>query len=386
MINIFRKSINNFIYYFLKIVCFRNTPKKGIVIIKLEVLGDFIMFLPTLKYYKKYCKEEKISLLVDNRLNEQIAKRYIENGIIDEVILCDSKKFSSNIFYRLNFSKKLFRKNFKTTIYPIYYRRHFGDFLVKISNAKEKISFEGYKFEDNKKESLGIYTKLIQLPSSIKKEFDRNKYFIEQIFNTTLSDYKPEFPINKSDEENANKIIKQNNIVNKYVIVFPGTGADYKKWPADRFAKICDYLVSKNIIPVVCGSSGDKKTTDEVMNNISSSNKEKVINLTNKTDIFTLGALLKKAAFYFGSDTGILHLAVAVGCPTLCIMGLGAHGVFFPYDNEEKNISIFAKNMPCENDGWDCRLTVPSGSPAPCIEAITFEQAKAEVDRFINKY
>jgi len=46
-----------------------------------------------------------------------------------------------------------------------------------------------------------------------------------------------------------------------------------------------------------------------------------IIDITGKTTLTTLAAILKSSLLYIGNDTGTVHLASAVGTPTVCIMG-----------------------------------------------------------------
>jgi len=375
MENILRNFVNTILKIIVPLTC-KKSPDDSVLIIKLEVLGDFILFLPSLKHYKEFYNDKKITLLVDSGLNKKIAERYKEKGLIDEIIILDSSKFSKNIFYRFSFSRILYKTGFKTSIYHTYYRRFLGDFLVDITNATERIGFTGYRVEKyNDKRMLNVYTKTISVPKEIKTEFDRNKYFIESITEKDNIDYRPEFPISKEDE---NYDLKK-----PYAVIFPGAGQEYRNWSAKRFSEICEYLIKKNITPVITGSSVDKEPVEVLINHLPKDSAEKIINLSEKTNIFELAYVLKNAKFYFGNETGIVHLAIAVECPTLCILGGGVFDIFYPYGDLNKNRAIYWKDMPCKNDDWECRKQNPNG-PAPCINAITTDQAKSEIDNLLE--
>lgn len=371
-----RNTINKIIELAVLFSTTKNKESGGVLIIKLEVLGDFILFLPTLKYYREFYQGKKITLLVDNKLNSKIAKRYKESGLIDEIIILDSHKFAKNIFYRFSFSRFLHKQNFSIAIYNTYYRRFLGDFLIKISGAKEKIGFLGFRVEKhNDRRMIDIYSKTIKIPKNIKLEFERNKYFLEKLMGKEIKEYRPEFIVKQED----NKF----NIQKPYAVIFPGSGRDFRQWPSERFAEICKYLISRKITPVITGSTADKKPVESLIKNLGKEFENEIIDLSEKTNIFELASVLKDAKFYFGNDTGVLHLAVAVNCPTLCILGGGSFDSFYPYCDLKKNIPIFWKEMTCKNDEWKCEENSINGV-APCINAITVEQARKSVKTLLN--
>lgn len=367
------RSIANFL---TKLIVRMRDPRPksnhGVLIVKLEVLGDFILFLPTLKYYRNLYPNRPITLLVDNRLNETIAKRYQEQKMIDEVQYFDSKKFIGSAWYRLSFSLQLHKRGYSTAIYHAYYRRLLGDFLIDVSGAAEKIGFAGFRFDKcQDKRMMDIYTRLIHVPKAITTEYGRNKYFMEQLLARELTEYCPEFLLRDED--------KTHKLVQPYAVIFPGAGQAYRKWPAERFARVCEYILSTGVTPVIAGSMVDKDATEAVVNALHIEARSRVIDYSGKTNIFEFGSLLAGSIYYLGNETGAVHLAVAVKCPTFCIMGGGVLDIFFPYGDPKMNHSIFWKDMPCRDDEWRCAERLPPDGVAPCIAAITVEQVINEL-------
>jgi ADP-heptose:LPS heptosyltransferase len=373
--NWLRKSTNSLILFLTLFSGRQGKITKRILIIKLEVLGDFLIFLPSLFSYREIYGAYQIFLLVDSEPNRRIAERYKKIGLINEIVFINSRKFATNFFYRLKIAWVLRRLNFQKTIYQVYYRRYLGDFLVRSSDAPERIGFTGHEFDRLDKHIFDhYYTKLIPVSAQINTEFERNKYFLKQLGAKT-ENHQPTFPLEENDLRAADELLKKNGVAGKFAIIFPGAGLVFKQWPTERFAAVCDYLVDQKIQPVICGSKNEIALAEEVIKRQKSSMKAS--NLAGQTDIFSLAGLLKKSLFYFGNDTGVAHLSVAVQTPAIVIMGGGAFGEFFPYGDLNKNRIIFQKDMPCKNDSWKC--VKDPNLPAPCIEAVTVDQAVNEI-------
>lgn len=363
----------------------KENQKKKLLVIKLEGLGDFIIFLPSLINYKKIFPDHTLTLLVDSTINYQIAKRY-EGEIIDSIILLDSKKFSKNIFFRFTFAKLLYTSNFDITINPIYYRRKISDFLVRITASKMRIGFAGYEIEKRKKNfnTSKIYTDIISVPPSITNEFYRHKHLVETLYSHSVENYHPIFPMQESDRVAATTLLGTLGLSpHKYVAIFPGAGRAVSKWPPENFAKIIDYLQDKNIATVICGSAMEKLIAEKILDNVTPVYKSKIINLTGNTDIFTTAGIIQLSQLYVGNDSGPTHLAEAVGATIICPLGLGHFREFYPSEDTGKNIIIKANGLDCLNDAYACALHIDPSLPAPCVKAITPEQVLMEVKRHL---
>ena len=71
--------------------------------------------------------------------------------------------------------------------------------------------------------------------------------------------------------------------------------------------------------------------------------------------------LLKHAVSYLGSDTGLAHLAEAVGTPSRVIFGPTRPELGFgPWKTESLSISVPLACAPCSKDGRNCyRISEP---------------------------
>jgi len=102
------------------------------------------------------------------------------------------------------------------------------------------------------------------------------------------------------------------NLVNQnFIIINPGCSKKnfQKKWPAENYAKLCSYLISINILPIIIGSSLDK---EEVK--IIERREKNILNLLNKSPLDVVFQLSQKAIGAISNDTGPAHLIAASGC------------------------------------------------------------------------
>jgi heptosyltransferase-2 len=97
-------------------------------------------------------------------------------------------------------------------------------------------------------------------------------------------------------------------------------GASYgpaKRWLPERFAGVIDALVRDGASVALLGGPGDREAVDAVRSAVTT----RVLDLSGRTTIGTLGAVLAEADLLISNDTGPMHLAAAVGTPTVAIFG-----------------------------------------------------------------
>jgi ADP-heptose:LPS heptosyltransferase len=101
-----------------------------------------------------------------------------------------------------------------------------------------------------------------------------------------------------------------------YVLVAPG-GAPHrpeKRAPAELFGALCRYLQARGIAPVLLGTASERTHIDRILAACPGA-----IDLCGRTGFGDLADLARAAVGAIGNDTGPMHLAAAVGCPSLVL-------------------------------------------------------------------
>lgn len=105
----------------------------------------------------------------------------------------------------------------------------------------------------------------------------------------------------------------------KLVVLYPGSsaGAEWKRWPTDRYRVIGQRLAATDqIVPVVAWGPGE----ENLIQSICTGGLETIF-AAPKTNLRELGVLLRRADLFIGPDTGPAHMAAAVQTPVLGIYG-----------------------------------------------------------------
>jgi len=90
-----------------------------------------------------------------------------------------------------------------------------------------------------------------------------------------------------------------------------------REWPSDRFASLARELMAGGRTVLVCGTASERATCAEVARAAGPG----AVSVAGETDLPTLAALVQRAALAVCNDSGLAHLAGAVGTPTVTLYG-----------------------------------------------------------------
>jgi ADP-heptose:LPS heptosyltransferase len=110
-------------------------------------------------------------------------------------------------------------------------------------------------------------------------------------------------------------------------VLHPGSGGDFKRWPAARFAALAERIPAElNCAVVVLLGPADETVSAELD---AAGGGRTEITLAANWPLRQVLALLSRAQVYVGNDSGITHLA-ARACPTLAIFGVTDPAIWGP--------------------------------------------------------
>jgi ADP-heptose:LPS heptosyltransferase len=156
------------------------------------------------------------------------------------------------------------------------------------------------------------------------------------------------------------------------IAIHPGAGAAVKLWRVERWAAVADALTdevgvkSQGDAPriVLTGSQAERSLCLEIAGQM----KAPARVMAGETTLGQLAALFSRCRMVLGPDSGPLHLAVAVGTPTVHLYGPVDRATFGPWGPPERHRALVS--------AWPCipcnRLDYGSDALAhhPCVREI----------------
>jgi ADP-heptose:LPS heptosyltransferase len=142
------------------------------------------------------------------------------------------------------------------------------------------------------------------------------------------------------------------------VLIHPGSGSPAKNWPMARFREVATRL-ERDGFPVqwILGPNDNLAVPGPCLTGV---------------DLANLAGALAGSRLYLGNDSGVSHLAAAVGCPAIVIFGPTDPLVWAPAG--ERVTVVTAHEVSPESPF----------EPSP-IEEVPFQAVMAAVERELNR-
>jgi heptosyltransferase-1/heptosyltransferase-2 len=150
---------------------------------------------------------------------------------------------------------------------------------------------------------------------------------------------------------------KTETVKKPYVVLVPGARWETKKWPAEHFAVLAEMIRRDGKEVVLAGGPEDMPLGSQITGMVPG-----VTDLTGKTDLRELGALIRHCTAYISADTGPLFIAAAMKKPLVALYGPTRPERTGPYGSKEA--TILTAPVPCAGclkkqcNHWECMKSI----------------------------
>jgi heptosyltransferase-3 len=132
-----------------------------------------------------------------------------------------------------------------------------------------------------------------------------------------------------------------------FVHMHPASRWRFKCWSAERNAQLADRLAAEGHALVLTSAPDEVGMIDEILARTTS----KPLNLAGQLSLKELGALTARARLFIGVDSMPMHLAAAMGTPTLALFGPSSENEWAPWNVEQRVVTSTHSCRPCGVDG-----------------------------------
>lgn len=266
-------------------------------------VGDTILTYPTVQGLKTLIPHSHLTILVQDHLLD-LWKTF---PYVDEIISFQKKRGFGSFRKDLNLSSALRKREFDLAIiFPRSFRSAFQIYLaripIRIGYQDEGRSLFLTHGIPRTKEILRIhrvhyYRKLIEP--------------IGQIENSPP----PRIFLREEDQRWAEETLKALGLLDGRPLIGMNPGATYglaKCWPLSRFGELGGRLTKRWKGAVLIFGKEEEQTMAKEIGGI---------DLTGRTRLLQLAALLERCRLLVTNDTGSMHVAAAVGTPVVALFG-----------------------------------------------------------------
>lgn len=280
-------------------------PSPRILIVRLSAIGDVIHGIPVACALREHFPQAHIAWMVEGRSADLLRG----HQAIDEIINVPRGWLKSPAFvWRLR--GQLRRERYDVAIDMQGLTK--SALVAWMSGAQRRIGFSGW---EGRELSARLNNELIA--ATAKHVVDINLELLRPLGIASPA-VRFDLPETSADRAMAERVVAESPLRGGFAIINPGAGWPSKWWPRDRFAAVARYLGEREATPslIVWAGPQEREWAEEIV-----SHSHGHARLAPATTLTELAAICRRARLFIASDTGPLHLAVAVGTPCVGLYG-----------------------------------------------------------------
>jgi len=328
-------------------------------------VGDTVLSYPTVQQLKTLFPKSHLAVLIPSYLVD-LWKTF---PYVDEIIPFQKKGGIGSLWEDLNLSQSLKERNFDlAVILPRSFRSALHIYLARIPIRI------GYRDEGR---SLFLTHGIRRTKEMLRVH---RVYYYQKLLEPLGKIEDPPSPqifLREEDRKWADQVLKDLEIPEGKPLIGMNPGATYglaKCWYPDRFGEVGKRLSEKWQTRVLLfGKEEERPIVYEILKHMGT----KGIDLTGKTGLLQLAALMERCTLLVTNDTGTMHVATAVGTPVVAIFGSTPPLTTGPWGDGHVVVKRDVSCSPC----W--KRICPTDHR--CMELITVDEIEEVVDKQLRR-
>jgi len=279
--------------------------KPRILVWKLSALGDVILSIPSLRAIRQQFPDAYLTLVVGRAAYEVVARC----PYLNDILIYDPARKDRGPVRLLAFVRRLRKEHF--------------DWSVDLQNSRRThllAWLAGIPVRAGYRRKLGwLLNRGVRLPRVVMTPIAHQHHLLRKAGFSPDGDLLELWP-SVLDEEGAARLVGAAAASSSRLVgIHPGGSGRWKtkRWDLHRWAELCDALATRNVRVVVVGGP-EERALGEALAQLTNPPPLSVIG---KTSLMELACLIKRCAVFVAHDSSSLHLAAAVGTPTIALFG-----------------------------------------------------------------
>lgn len=308
---------------------FENDPAsvRKIAVLRANAIGDFVFVLPALAAVKQHFPNAELVYL-----GKAWHRDFLEGrpGPVDRVIevpICDGIPHESDRAGNPQAVAGFFSR-MQAERFDIAFQMHGGggNSNTFVANLGARISVG---FQAKGAPPLDINLPYLRWMPEVLRYLE-----LVSLVGISRWDVTPRLSVTERDDRALNNTLP--NRCGPLVLLHPGATDPRRRWSPARFAQTGDAISKEGFDIIVTGSADERMLAGSVVNSM----RDAAVNLAGELSLNALLALLSRAVLVVSNDTGPLHLARAVGTPTVGIYWVGNAMTYGPLTAKDNRLCI----------------------------------------------
>jgi predicted lipopolysaccharide heptosyltransferase III len=335
---------------------------RKVLLVRLRSIGDTVLATPSLFALKRFRPNVTVDILVE----DWVAPLLNNHPHLDNVIVLER----NGLMARARVARELRAAN-----YDVVYNLHGGTtatFLTRATGARHRVGFKSYQYAQLHNH---------QAPSPLLLWGQPKTHSVEQQLallgwtGVPVTD-RPRTQLGISTESRAivQKLLTESGLNDrKIALIHPAAAFATKQWATEHFARVAEFLSARGLAPVAIAAPHERALLEKLCS-------ESAVKITNlELSLPEVTALAAQSQLFVGNDSGIAHIAAAVGTPAVVIFGSSNIAHWRPWNSAPAEV-VF-EEMPCQPcHGYFCETF----DQPECILRVPVTRVTAAIDRILS--
>jgi lipopolysaccharide heptosyltransferase II len=311
------------------------SPLKAILVLRFSAVGDVVLTAPALAALRAAWPNTKILFAVNAGLAPVVA----HNPHVDDVYALGPRDSALDV-------ARWARQRGAEAVLDLHGK--LKSRLVRLALADlPAVSWTKRRLQD----TLAVKLKLRPYRSDVRLA-DRYHHAVEALVGQSLPHGPLRFWTDPDETEPVAAILKGAGLRSGHPVLGMNPGANWatKRWPTERFAELARRVQAKGWQVAINGSAEEAGLGAQIVEAAPG-----VVDLCGKLTLNQLGSFLAGCTAFLANDTGPMHIARALGVPTLAIFGSTDPSMF----SWTGHGYVFNENLPCAPCSFYGRRSCP---------------------------
>ncbi len=354
-----------------------SDPPRDVLVLRLDRIGDVVMSLAALADLRNALPNARIRLAV-GRWSAAIA----ESAPVDEILLWSApwigrpSEGSESVWALSRRARALAGSPLDLAIDLQGDVR--ASWLLWLTGARARVGYAN---------TGGDYllTDVVPLDETVSW-VEQNRRAVARALGREVGEASAEI-VREADRAAADRILAERGIIRRPLIgIHPSGGRPIKQWPAARWGAVAARLQRQfGATLLITGSAADTPLATEVSQDVA----PKPVDLTGRLSVREMLGLLSRLDLFLSPDTGPMHMASAVGTPSLSVFGPSDALRYFSGGSGESG----TRHVVARQQLWcaPCNLIRKppaecAGLPAPeCLDRVSVDDVVREAARLLRE-
>jgi heptosyltransferase-3 len=339
---------------------------RSVLVVRLRSIGDAVLSTPSLYALKRFLPNARVDILLEDWVAPVLEGfEYVDNII--------KLKRSSTA------ARAVVARQIRSAHYDVAYNLHGGTtatLLTRASGARHRVGYSSYQY--------GRLHNHLAPSSSLLWGRDKTHSVEQQLAllgwtGVPVTDRPATcLPVTDQAAASISARLRDASLYKSrtpLAVIHPAAAFDTKQWATERFARVAESLASRGLAVVAITAPTEAHVADKLKQHMTAP----VVTFTDLS-LPEVTALLSQARLFVGNDSGIAHMAAAVGAPSVVIFGSSNTAHWGPWAKAPAEVVV--EEMECQPcHGYFCeKFDEPE-----CIKRVPVERVLSSIDRVLRE-